>query len=192
MPDILLQAFVLIWVPLVPLRLVLHGGISLWRKFGDFFYVVAFVYWAAAAILLVASKDAWLGPRFAAFPGSSFLGWTLAGFGLLFGLWAANTLGLVAFFTRPQVSPRKSTSALIVTGPYRWVRHPFYLSEWFLLLGVALVSQSWAILGLVLATLLVDPLITQWEEKELVARLGKDYLDYQKKVPRFLPCRLMT
>lgn len=187
MPDILAQAAVLIWVPLIPLRLALHGGVSLWRRFGDWSYVLAFIYWGLADILLFAFRDIWLSPRLGSLPGADIVGWLLILFGLFFGLWAANTLGLVAFLTRPQVSPQKTRSLLIVTGPYRWVRHPFYFSEWFLLLGIALVSRSWAVLGLVVVTLLIDPLVTQWEEKELVDRFGKDYSEYRKKVPRLLP-----
>lgn len=189
--DLLLTIVVLIWVPLIPMRLVLHGGIGLWRRFGDLAYVISAVYWCSIDILLVANRDVWMSApwRFQTFPLASILGFAPLFFGLGFGYWAASTLGFVAFSTRPQLSPKKSPSTLIIAGPYRIVRHPFYFSEWFILLGALMISHSWLVFGLTLLTLILDPLITQFEEKELVARFGKSYEDYRKKVPRLLPRR---
>lgn len=187
--DILLMTVVLIWIPLIPMRFILHTGIGIWRRFGDLSYLVCGIYWCLFDILLVASRDVWTSSpwRFQTLPVASWLGWALLLFGIGFGYWAASTLGFIAFTTRPQLSPKKSASTLIATGPYRLVRHPFYFSEWFILLGATLITRSWLALGLVLLAFILDPIIAKFEEKELVERLGKSYEDYRKKVPRLLP-----
>lgn len=72
-----------------------------------------------------------------------------------------------------------------VSGPYRWVRHPFYLFCIILIWsGPDLTSDrllynflwtAWVIVGAIL------------EERDLVARFGEEYRDYQKKVPMLFP-----
>lgn len=187
MADFLLTITLLIWIPLIPLRLMIQAGIGVWRRLGDMSYLLFFVYWATLDILLLANRDSFIGYRFKTFPLAEILGWILIILSLLFGYWTARTLGLVTLSTRPQVTPRKATAGLIVSGPYCYLRHPFYFAEWFLLLGLSLVTQSWLVVGLIVAALLVDPIVTLFEEKELVQRFGAAYAGYQKKVPRLLP-----
>lgn len=187
MADILLIAVVLIWVPLIPLRFFLHAITHLWRKLADLTYVVAVIYWAVIDAFLISSMTSWRSVRFSSFPGALTLGMLLIVGGILLAYRSITTLGIPVFLIRPQVSPKKAQARLVVTGPYRWIRHPFYFSEWLFLLGVALFSNSWIVLGILIVTLLFDPVITLLEEKELVARFGTVYREYQKKVPRLLP-----
>lgn len=187
MPDILLIVIFLIWIPLIPLRLVIQAGIGLWRKLGDFSYLLFFLYWAVFDLLILANKDPLLEYRFQTFPLATALGAVLIVLSILFAYWTAQTLGLVTLSTRPQVNPRKAAASLIVSGPYCYLRHPFYFAEWFLLLGLSLVTCSWPVFGLALATMVIDPIVTLFEEKELVERFGGAYREYQKKVPRLLP-----
>jgi protein-S-isoprenylcysteine O-methyltransferase Ste14 len=76
---------------------------------------------------------------------------------------------------------------LVTSGPYRWVRHPFYLSALLGGLGTALLSASLLILG---ATLVVYGLLvvrTPIEEGHLAERFGESYEDYRRRVPPFWP-----
>ncbi len=185
--ELLLTVTVLTWTPLIPLRLTIQAGINLWRKMGDLSYLLFFIYWSLVDILLLYVKESWMLPRFQGFLGDRLLGWVLIILSLLFGYWTCRTLGLVRLSTRPQVAPDKAATTLIVTGPYQWIRHPFYFMEWFLLLGLTLVTGSWVVLALAIVSMAVDPLVARFEEKELVQRFGNDYLEYQKRVPRLLP-----
>ena len=76
---------------------------------------------------------------------------------------------------------------LVLQGPYRWVRHPFYGAVTLFLLGLSLVASSWFLLltGAVVVTLLV--IRTRREEDHLVRRFGDDYRKYMSRTGRFLP-----
>jgi protein-S-isoprenylcysteine O-methyltransferase Ste14 len=106
--------------------------------------------------------------------------------------WTIWTLGLFTNFRLgPTVSELRSVEpqkALLVThGPYRWVRHPLYLS--------ALV-MIWSYPDLTLDRLILNLLFTVWvivetliEERNLVATYGEEYRIYQRKIPMLLPWR---
>ena len=76
---------------------------------------------------------------------------------------------------------------LITSGPYRWVRHPFYGSAAFIVLAASLLSASWLVLlcGAAVLTLLV--LRTKTEEQKLIDRFGDEYRDYCDRTGRFFP-----
>ncbi len=77
---------------------------------------------------------------------------------------------------------------LVTGGPYRWVRHPGYLSNIVCLAGMGLALSS--LIGLGLA-LLVVPLIVQRigsEEEMLAAEFGAEYERYRRQTRwRLLP-----
>ena len=76
---------------------------------------------------------------------------------------------------------------LVLHGPYRWVRHPFYGSVTLLLLGLSLTAANWFLLlaEAVVVTLLV--IRTRGEEDHLIRRFGDDYREYMNRTGRFLP-----
>jgi protein-S-isoprenylcysteine O-methyltransferase Ste14 len=77
--------------------------------------------------------------------------------------------------------------ALVIEGPYRWVRHPFYDSAALLAVGVSLTVTNWFLLvtGVVLFCLLI--IRTRTEEENLLARFGNSYGAYLERTGRFLP-----
>ena len=81
----------------------------------------------------------------------------------------------------------RDAATLVTTGPYRWVRHPFYVSTALLILGVSLLTANWlvAACGVVVITLLV--LRTPTEEQKLIERFGEAYRQYMATTGRFLP-----
>lgn len=79
--------------------------------------------------------------------------------------------------------------SLVTTGPYRWVRHPFYVAAALSMLGNALAAANWFLLGggaLVFALLAIR---TRIEEAQLLARFGGAYEAYMHRTHRFLPRR---
>jgi protein-S-isoprenylcysteine O-methyltransferase Ste14 len=98
-------------------------------------------------------------------------------------IWTFRTLG--PNLTDTVVTRRQHT--LVTGGPYRWVRHPFYVSMTLLLLGNSLATANWFILagGTLLMTLIVIRAST--EERLLIARFGDAYRDYMARTGRFLP-----
>jgi protein-S-isoprenylcysteine O-methyltransferase Ste14 len=81
----------------------------------------------------------------------------------------------------------RTGATLVVNGPYRWVRHPFYDTVGLLLLGISLVAANWFLLltGAIVVTLLAAR--TPREEEKLVARFGHEYRSYMARTNRFVP-----
>ena len=76
---------------------------------------------------------------------------------------------------------------LVIHGPYRWVRHPFYDSAALLVVAGSLTTANWFLFvnGIVVFCLLI--IRTRTEEENLVARFGDSYRAYRKRTGRFLP-----
>ncbi len=77
--------------------------------------------------------------------------------------------------------------ALVIHGPYRWVRHPLYDSAALLMMAVSVIAANWFLLltgGLAFALLVVR---THTEEEKLLARFGEAYRAYMQRTGRFLP-----
>ncbi len=76
---------------------------------------------------------------------------------------------------------------LVTSGPYRYVRHPFYIVVLMLALANGLASDSWLILmgGLLMFVLLRAR--TAIEEQKLVDKFGDEYREYMKTTGRFFP-----
>ena len=76
---------------------------------------------------------------------------------------------------------------LVTTGPYRFVRHPFYVASALAFLANALATANWfiALMGGLAMTLLV--VRTAIEEEHLVRRFGEDYRWYMRQTGRFFP-----
>lgn len=91
---------------------------------------------------------------------------------------------------RGTLAPWDPPKALVVGGPYRYVRNPMISGVLFVLVGQALVLLSrphaiWALVFLC-ANLLVIPF---FEEPQLEHRFGNSYLEYRRHVRRFVPRR---
>jgi protein-S-isoprenylcysteine O-methyltransferase Ste14 len=82
----------------------------------------------------------------------------------------------------------KKDHQLIMTGTYRWIRHPLYTVAMALFFSYSLIASNWWMLtftaiGLVMIVALVIPR----EEAELVAKFGPEYEDYRKRVGKLVP-----
>jgi protein-S-isoprenylcysteine O-methyltransferase Ste14 len=102
---------------------------------------------------------------------------------LSFLVWTLRNLGKNLTDT---VVTRQAHS-LVTSGPYRWVRHPFYDAVALFMLSIGLVSANWFILvaGAIAFTLLA--IRTASEERNLLARFGEPYARYVAQTGKFLP-----
>ena len=75
----------------------------------------------------------------------------------------------------------------IDSGVYSWVRHPMYLGILLFCLSFFFISPSLLSLVIWIAFFIIYDRMTIFEEKDLVRILGKKYIDYQKRVPKWLP-----
>jgi protein-S-isoprenylcysteine O-methyltransferase Ste14 len=81
----------------------------------------------------------------------------------------------------------RAEHSLVTIGPYRWVRHPFYVAAETGVLAVSLMTANWflALMGSLAFILLV--VRTRKEEEKLVQRFGDKYREYMQKTGRFIP-----
>jgi len=120
------------------------------------------------------------------------------------GIGAAQVLGLIvvvlglalaiacvltfAVIGRGTPAPFDPPRALVVAGPYRFVRNPMYIGAGTALLGAALFYRSVALAGYALVFLLITHLfVLLYEEPHLRGVFGEPYEDYLRTVHRWLP-----
>ena len=81
----------------------------------------------------------------------------------------------------------EKTTALVTTGPYRFIRHPMYSS---LVVGVwGVVLKQVSVIGITLAIIagVLITLTAKAEEAENMKYFGESYRDYIKKTRMFIP-----
>jgi len=140
------------------------------------------VLWLGVIAYLI--NPAWM--AWSSTPLPEWLRWTgvgvcATGGGLL--LWTFRRLG--KNLTDTVVTRRDHT--LVTSGPYRWVRHPFYDSAALFVLGTSLVAANWFLFvagGLLVGLLVIR---TRTEEQKLLARFGSSYRAYMDRTGRFVP-----
>jgi protein-S-isoprenylcysteine O-methyltransferase Ste14 len=75
---------------------------------------------------------------------------------------------------------------LVNWGPYRYVRHPSYSGYFLMFIGFLLMwHEAFALVPLIAIPGYI--MITCTEEEMLVAKFGEKYIEYEKRVGRFLP-----
>jgi len=90
--------------------------------------------------------------------------------------------GLRIVFTEVREQP-----AVITKGVFGIVRHPIYLGSILFYLGLILSTLSLLSLVVWFIIILFYNFISSHEEKLLLQRFGRDYKDYMRQVPMWLP-----
>jgi Putative protein-S-isoprenylcysteine methyltransferase len=81
-----------------------------------------------------------------------------------------------------QVLPKQS---LITNGAYHFIRHPIYVGDFLLMVGLELALQSWLVLGV---ALLIPVIIRQaLAEEALLSKVFPQYGEYRARTNRFIP-----
>jgi protein-S-isoprenylcysteine O-methyltransferase Ste14 len=138
--------------------------------------------WLSVLVYLI--NPAWI--EWARLPLPNWLRWSGVIFGVLCcGLmyWTLTNLGK----NLTDTVVRRTNATLVTTGPYRWVRHPFYVTAGLMLLSATLLSANWliAVSGLPVAILLA--IRTPKEEEKLIEGFGESYRRYMAATPRYFP-----
>lgn len=106
-------------------------------------------------------------------------------FGLAVRVW---TVGRVPEDTSRRSTRERQAGSLNRTGPYSVVRHPLYLGNFGMWLGVAMAPGVWWLAAIVsLAYALYYERIMFAEEQFLHERFGQDYLEWTEKTPAIIP-----
>ena len=81
-----------------------------------------------------------------------------------------------------QVLPEQS---LVKHGIYRFIRHPIYIGDVLLLLGLELALNSWLVLGVI--PLFGYVFIQAKSEEKILSRAFQGYDEYRKQTKMFIP-----
>jgi protein-S-isoprenylcysteine O-methyltransferase Ste14 len=119
-------------------------------------------------------------------------GWPQAARWLGLALMALNLPLLVWMFRSlgKNITPTVKTRAkhqLVVSGPYRYIRHPLYTFGGFFFLGAALVAGNWFLFACAIIAIWALFSRTPLEERMLVERFGSQYEEYMRTTGRYLP-----
>ncbi|NWF88686.1 MAG: isoprenylcysteine carboxylmethyltransferase family protein [Ignavibacteriaceae bacterium] len=117
----------------------------------------------------------------------------------LFGLvWCARYFSAGEFLGLSQIKRLKEgnynsadldeNSTLHIEGPYRYSRHPVYLFSILFLILRPVMGLTYLII--VVIFVLYFYIGSRFEEKRLVEKFGRLYIDYQKSVPRIFPIKI--
>jgi protein-S-isoprenylcysteine O-methyltransferase Ste14 len=100
---------------------------------------------------------------------------------------AARSAQLLLGRGRPRRGPRP---AFVLAGPYLRVRNPLLGGLVLALAGVALATASWPLGALAVAVgIAAHAWVVRVEEPRLTELFGTAYVEYVRRVPRWIPAR---
>jgi protein-S-isoprenylcysteine O-methyltransferase Ste14 len=99
---------------------------------------------------------------------------------LIAGYFARNSLRIV-------FGEERETPGVIRKGMFGRVRHPIYLGALLLYLGLLLLRFSFAAIIIWLVIIAFYHLIARYEEQLLLKKFDKDYANYMREVPMWIP-----
>lgn len=112
-------------------------------------------------------------------------------FGILLGLASGSVAyySVLEFIKRGRGTPfvGEPPVELVTSGPYRYTRNPQYVGNLGVMLGQALTFNSLGMLLYAIVTwFLAELFLVKWEEPHLTRQFGEAYVDYKRKVPRWV------
>jgi len=123
-------------------------------------------------------------------PGSLPRGpWLVAVGFLVFALGFVAALSAIARFRNAgnDPNPNVPVNDLVVDGPFRLTRNPMYVGLALVYVAIALWTASlWALPLLVVVMLVIRYGVVAREERYMTRRFGEAYLDYTKRVRRWI------
>lgn len=152
-------------------------------------YLLAYIAW----ITLGLPMDLYLNPWLATFGiliftlGATIFMWVSKVFPLR-SILRSTAYTILWFMNQRKVTPAKR-GPLVTYGPYAYTRHPIYLGVWLISLGLGLLFGFPLIASILLLFWL--NLVIHFEEKELCEAYGREYEEYKRRVPRFIPWRVL-
>lgn len=135
-------------------------------------------------LLVYLANPRWMAWASLSIPG--WIRWIAAGAAVLqvaVLVWVFRSLG-------GNVTPSVETRLdhyLVVSGPYRWVRHPLYTVGVLFWLTLSVLTALWFFVAVSIPALLLLVRRTPLEEEQLFARFGDDYRRYCQRTGRYLP-----
>jgi protein-S-isoprenylcysteine O-methyltransferase Ste14 len=87
---------------------------------------------------------------------------------------------------------RMIAGGVVASGPFRHLRNPLYLGTWLLSFPIALLMPFSGAIFTLIAVMIFEIRLILGEEYFLARKLGPDYEEYKRAVPRLVPKILST
>jgi protein-S-isoprenylcysteine O-methyltransferase Ste14 len=88
---------------------------------------------------------------------------------------------------RTPIDPYTPSEAIVTDGPYRLTRNPAYLGMALTYAGIAIFAEApWALAPLPVAIAVIDRGVIAREERYLERKFGTPYVDYKRRVRRWM------
>jgi protein-S-isoprenylcysteine O-methyltransferase Ste14 len=116
-----------------------------------------------------------------------YVGLAVMFLGIWFRQWAIKLLGN-NFTTSVHLKENKEKNSMVVRGMYKYIRHPSYTGMLLTLIGLPLALGAWfGAIVVALVALVAYSLRIKEEERMLIKKFGKKYIEYRKHTWRFFP-----
>ena len=115
-------------------------------------------------------------------PVDEHIGWGFIFLSAIFGI-----LPIFTFRIKGKVEKGKSymhTTKVVTLGIYSILRHPQYMAGILINIGIILISQHLLIIVIGFLAIVLVYFDALRADQNLIAKFGKEYSDYVKKVPR--------
>jgi len=184
-----LALFVLtVQLPVPFFWLAVHPATRFWRRHPQAaYFLLGPAIWLTIAFALLGGREWWLAERFSRHWLVALAGVALLAADVALIRYVERTLGWRVLVGLPQLSARWRPGRLVISGPYKWLRHPTYLGMMLGWWGAVLLSGATRLVYVVAGVNLLAWFVTELEERELLTRFGADYASYRQRVPRLLP-----
>lgn len=93
---------------------------------------------------------------------------------------AIYTMVIASFITTPL------DREVMTKGPFRYSRHPMYLSSSLALIGVGIACASWLFILLSIAYMVLSMISAASEERFLLEKYGDSYREYMNRTTRWI------
>ncbi len=185
--DLFAIVFFILLAPIPILSGIFQYNPQWFRRFGNWNYVGVINFYFVTAIITFNYLDVVIMLRYPLAQSFVIAGGIILAIGCVVAIIAGKTLTLKTLFSLTQIHPERYHQQLVMNGLYGKIRHPRYIGYWMMALGFAMTTGFflmwiffiWLIIGLAALALL--------EERELRQRFGKEYTDYMRRVPAFIP-----
>ena len=118
------------------------------------------------------------GPSWLLYLGLLILIGSFLGFGYMINFYKKN---------ETEIEPTKTTSKIITSGLYRYSRNPVYIILCTGPIGLGFIFMTyWAMFAFIPALIVIYFTAVKKEEQYLEKKFGQGYLDYKKKVRRWI------
>jgi len=105
--------------------------------------------------------------------------WLIAGL----AVYLAGLVMMIAMLVTASTTP---SGQPFTTGIYRFSRHPGYLSQSLILIGVGVASASWVVLLVAVFLWFILAAFVAGEERTCLHTFGEPYRDYLERTPRWI------